>query len=270
MTTWPFKSTVVQNERFEHYTIHRPAAAAATDRVRTVTTGGYDPSTGHFTPDQIWTNEPDGEAIELFGKLDPDTVHRLVGDALKLCPVTVEVTFTVASATATRHSLASAAPWLSVPDHVFQVGYLAPADTRSDVDPFRRPRRGKATERGGVVYLEGFSANTTETVYVLCRRSAYTYCRASGGAYGDLTTGLSAETDEAPVEEDLVAAGVKMLAWDEFREELWPGDNQVAEVKVAQASNRFWALVRDNWQPPARTFVPLRAWGASARAVSPF
>lgn len=270
LTTWPFKSTIVQNERFEHHILHRPAAASATDRVRTVPNGGYDPITGSLTPDSTWTNAPDGEAVEVFGVSDPDTLHRLVNEALKLVPVSGEFTFTTASAQAVRHSLASAAPWLSDPDDVYQVGYLSPADSRTNVDPFDRVRRGKAYERGGVVYLEGFSHNTTDTVYVLAKRPAYTFCKASGGAFGDLTSGLTAETDEAAVEEEVVAAGVKMLYWDAFREELWPGEAQTAELKVAQAAARFWALVRDYWREPRRSFAPLSAWGHARYGARPY
>lgn len=270
LTTWPFKSTIVQNERFEHHIIHRPAAVAADDRVRTVPNGGYDPITGGLTPDNTWTNAPDGEAVELFGVADPDTLHRLINEALKLVPVSGEFTFTTASAQATRHSLASAAPWLTDPDDVYQVGYLSPADSRADVDPFDHVRRGKVYERGGVVYLEGFSHNTTDTVYVLAKRPAYTFCRASGGTFGDLTSGLTAETDEAAVEEEVVAAGVKMLYWDAAREELWPGDNQTAEVKVAQAAARFWALVHDSWREPERRYAPLVRWGRVTSGARPF
>jgi len=270
MATWPFRSTIVQNERFEHWILHRPGAVSATDRTRTVTTGGYDPVTGRITVDLLWGSAIVAtEVIELIGTLDPDNLHRLVNAALKLTPVTAEVTFTVASTTARRHSLATAAPWLSDPDDVVQVGYLAAGENRADVDPFARSRRGTASERGGVVYLEGMSFNTTDTVYVLCARPAYSFCRASGGAYGDLTSGLTAETDEAAVEEDWVAAGVKMLAWDEFRELFWPGEQRTADQKVAVAAARFWALTRDNWRPPERRLVPLVAWGVSASARVP-
>ena len=269
LTTWPFKSTVIQNERFEHWVIHRPDAASATDRVRTVPNGGYDPITGGLTPDNTWTNAPDGEAVEVFGAADPDTVHRLINDALKLIPVSVEFTFTPVTAQARRHSLAAVAPWLTDPDDVYQVGYLSASDARSDVDPFGRPVRGTVYERRGVVYLEGFSQPTDATVYVLARRSAYTYCTPAAGVFGD-QSGLSLETDQAAVEEDVVAAGVKMLYWDAAREELWPGDLQTAELKVAQAAARFWALVGDYWREPSRSFVPLARFGTVGYGARPF
>jgi hypothetical protein len=259
-TAWPFKSTISQNERFEHWYLHRPTATTA-DRSRAVASGGYIALAGTLAPDRLYDVAPAvGEPFELMNMLDPDTLHRLIGDVLALCPVTSEVTFTTSATTTVHHSLASAAPWLTDPDWVYQVGYLAPADVRSDVDPFSRPRRGRAIERGGVVYLEGPAFNPTDTVYVLASRPAASACRSSGGTYGD-QTGLALDTDEAPVEVDWVAAGVKMFAWDEFRELFWPGEARTAETKVAQAAARFWALARTYWHEPRRSFTPLRAWG---------
>ena len=61
-----------------------------------------------------------------------------------------------------------------------------------------------------------------------------------------------------------------MLYWDAAREELWPGDLQTAELKVAQAAARFWALVDDNWREPRRTFTPLYRWGPAFYGARPF
>lgn len=260
---WPFRSTLSQNERFEHWFVHRPAASLAADRARTVATGGYDAIAGTFTPDLVWGSAPAvGEPFELFGVVDPDTVHRLINEALHLVPVVVEVPFTPASATARRHSLADAAPWLTDAADVYRVGRLGPGAARAETDPFASPQRGSAYERGGKVYLEGPSYGPGETGYALCARPADTYCRQSAGVYGDLTDGLGRDTDEAAVEADTVAAGVKMLAWDELRDLFWPGEARTAEVKVAQAAARFWALVRAGFREPERRFTPLRAWGA--------
>ena len=267
-TAWPFKSTLAQDERFEHWFVYLPSAASA-DRTRVVTTGGYDPNTGKMTVDQLYSVAPTtGWTVEVSSLVDPETVNRLVNDALKLCRTAWETTFTVSSTRTVRHSLATST-WLTDADDVFQVGYLATGESRSEIDPFSRAKRGRATERNGVVYLEGPSFNTTDTAYVLAGRPAYTLCRAAGGTYGDLT-GLDVDTDEAPVETDWVAAGVKMLAWDELRELFWPGEARVAEQKVAQAAARFWALARDYWTEPARTFTPLTRWGVPNYSRTPY
>lgn len=269
-SAWPFRSTLQQNERFEHWFVHRPQAALVDDRVRTVATAGYSAPAGSFQPDLVWTVPPAaGEPFELLGVLAPDDLHRLVNDVLHLVPVLVEVSVTPSSTTARRHSLADAAPWLTDAGDVYRVGRLASTDVRSQVDPFAAGVRGRATEVGGRVFLEDVAFGAGETGVVLCARPADTYCRASAGVYGDLVNGLTADTDEAAVEADTVAAGVKMLAWDEFRELFWPGEIQTAEVKVAQAAARFWALVRRGFREPPRTFTPTRAWGVAGAYRTP-
>jgi hypothetical protein len=262
----PFKTTISADERFENYCLYRPSAVLAADKTRTVKT--YDAAAGQFTADNPWTNNPYalgvGEAFELLGVLDADTLHRLVNETLKLTDVLVDVTFTTASSQATQHAMSQA--WLTDPDDVLQVGYLASGETFPNVNPYRRVVRGEAIKTNGTVYLTGFSLPTDVTVYAKVKRPAYTYCKANTGSYGDLTAGLTSETDEAVPEEDWVAAGVKMLAWDEFRSQFWPGNLALAEREVARAADRFWSLANEYCDAPIKTFQPLRPWGPRGRA----
>lgn len=263
-TATPFKTSIASDERFENYHLYRPAAAAD-DKWRTVKT--YDAANGQFTVDRLYAAAAYaggvGEAFELLGVLDPDEVHRLVNETLKLTDVLVDVTFAPATNATVQHSLAVAAPWLDDPDRVYRVGYLTTGESFTTTDPYRRVVRGEPVLDGGVVYLTGFSLPTTATVYAKVARPAYAYCKASAGAYGDLTSGLTAETDEAVPQGDWVAAGVRMLAWDELRDMFFPGNVALAEREVARAADRFWALDRDYCRRPARTFRPVVDFGPS-------
>jgi hypothetical protein len=177
----------------------------------------------------------------------------------------VDVTFTVADDQDTRHSLAVAAPWLDDETRVLQVGWLTADEDVDEVDPYEnRIVRGEAIKKNGVVYLTGFRHNTSDTMYVKIARPAYTYCRAtSGGAFGDLTAGLTTEASEAVPQAEWVARGVKMLAYEGATETFWPGNSKLAEAEVAKAASGFWSMARQLAPRPAKTFVRLRKWGQS-------
>lgn len=263
-TGWPFMSTLSQDDLFTDLFVFRPAAAAAADKARVV--ASYTPSSGTLTPDGTWTNAPTGEVFELHGAAPPvgdgtTDLHALLNEALKEIPLAVEFTFTTASNQAQRHSLASAASWLTEDTWVYQVGYLTASESRANVDPFRGRRlRARAHKEGGTVYLEGFSVSTADTVYVLALKPAYSHCKASGGTFGD-QSGLSAETDEAVPETEWVVAAARAKVWERLGTVLSPGDAGRARDEYGKAIADFRGLTAKYWQAPERTLRPVVAWG---------
>lgn len=267
-TAWPFKSSLAQDDLFSDQFIFRPAGTAA-DRTRVVANNGYIPATGLLTPDQTWGVAPAaGEDFELHGAIPPvadgvNDLHAIINDALKDILLVVEFTFTVGSTLTTRHALTTAAPWLTEPSWVLAVGNLATGETRNEVDPFRRGRRGEARKNGDVVYIEGFGVNITDTVYVMALKRAYDHCKATAGSFGG-QSGLTIETDEAVPELDWVAAATEMHAWDRLSDVLASGNAERAERKRAEAAAVFTRKQRNYLQAhmPAEAFRrPARAWG---------
>lgn len=266
-----FKSTVNSSSLFEDKWLYRPAAAAAGDVDRRI--DAYDPDNGYLDPDDTWTNAPASENFEIYPGFSGTTINELVNEVLRrLCFLNVEVTTSVASTQTRRHSLASAASWLTNPGWVRQVGYLGTGESRNQVNPFKdsRQRRGEAHNEsdGSVVYLEGDSLtfNTTDTVYIKATKPAYYHCRASGGAYGD-RTGLAAETHEAPPDEEWVAWGVVLRAWDRDYHTM----AAIADARAKQgvlldrqyATKRFNDLRPENYLPAKKKFVSVRFVGPS-------
>ena len=264
----PFLSTIEQDDKWVDWWAFTPAAVADADKLaRRVKE--YDPATAGLTVDNPFSTEPDGLAVEFHGLVEPYAdMRRLINDVLKLCLVNVTFTFTVADADDYRHSMA-AVSWLTRPEWVYQVGYLTSSDDIDEDDPFAegRQKHGSVIAENGIVYLRGFRHNTSDTMYVRAARPAYTYCRAtSGGAFGDLTTGLTAtETNEAEPDPEWVAAGVKMLAWDEQGQQFSPGDDKRAERMVAGASEAFRELSKTHFIPPTRMlYIPSKGWGPAS------
>ena len=274
IATSPFISTIEQDDRYTDWWVMVPAAVAAADRVaRRVKEG--DASTGQFTIDNPVTTTPNGLAVEFHGLVEPYTeMRRLINDTLKLCLVMTTSTFTVADADDYRHSLAAITS-LTKPEWIYQVGYLTSSDDIDEDDPFilSRLQRGRAYERNGIIYLHGFRHNTSDTMYVLWSRPAYTYIRASSaGAFGDTTAGLtSTEANEAKPDAEWVAAGVKMLAWDELGQQFAPGDNTRVQAMRKEAADQFRALSRSHFKPPRRYIevpdTPSRDWGPASMAA---
>ncbi len=269
MTGWPFKSTISQDDLFAGQTIFRPSAAAAADKTRIVDPeGGYTPATGKFTPDQVWTNSPGTETIEVHGHPVPvvsdgiNDLHALINEALKKMLVVVEFTFTVSSNTAQRHSMASSASWLDNPGNVLQVGMLATGESRSDTDPFNRVMRGRATKTDGIVYLNDFGATTSDTMYVLALKPAYDHCKATAGSYGG-QAGLSLETDEAIPQKEWVVAQTMVEVWDRLGTILAPGNQDRVQLQQAEAASEadYWKSVYLEQNQPDRTFEAVRQWG---------
>jgi len=189
---------------------------------------------------------------------------RLTTDALKRIGEMVEFTVTP-TANATRHSLASAASWLTDPQWVYQVGFLTSSEARGEVDPYEGRRvRGSTEKLLNVVYLvhptRTFASN--ETVYVKAFRPYYTLCRASGGTYGD-QSGLSADTDEAIPNVEWVGAAMLIQWARRAKGTLGGGGSKALAERQAEWANLFNEETRKHGLIlPERTFV--RAPRASA------
>jgi len=262
-TTWPLKSSTTRSAAYKDWFLFRPNAAAVADKVRWAKL--YTPSTGKIDVDNTYgTAIANGEVYELHGLIEPYTDFRqLINDVLNLpqTMVLTELTFTVSSNLNRRHSLATAAPWLTDPDWVYQVGILPSGQTRTQYDPFSAPYRGTVRKDGATVYLEGFSANTTDTVYVLVARPAYTYCKPTAGAFGDQSGLTATETDEAVPDDVWVGWGVAMLYWDQRLKHSALADRPHAQAEFVRALSNWRAATDANFVPPMRTFRPLRYWG---------
>ena len=209
-------SSISQNDLHTDKWLYIPAGTAA-DQVRVVTT--YAPSTGTITVDAVVSSSSiyNSKTYELHGFLDPTTGTRgsgigwtdMINEALKRIMIEDEFTITP-TASATRHNLTGTAAWLVDPEQVRDVGVLVTGETRANVDPYRnRHVRGKPERFSSITYYDhgprSFASN--ETMYVKALRPAYSLCTATGGAFGSQTTGLSAETDEAIPDANLVAWG---------------------------------------------------------------
>lgn len=257
VTTYQVRSNIDQSDLFKDYYIYRPDAVLASDRVRTV--DSYEPSSGTLVPSLTWSNAPTGEAVEL-SVMNPDDVHLWINRALKRMLVQVEFTVTP-TANAVRHNLTATASWLTDPDWVYQVGYLVSGEVRDEVDPYMDARivRGEVRKISGAVYLEhtGRSFTSTETLYVLALRPASTYCKAAGGTYGDLTSGLTAETDEAIPEPEWVKYGAIVEYWEDATQQFSPGDQDRVDREQAKAAALFSRATREYFQEPERKTRPL-------------
>lgn len=273
-TGWPFKSSLTVDDLYSDHFIFRPNAVAAADKMRLVSNGGYDPSTGQITPDQAWTNAPyasgAGETFELHGMVPPisdgsgtNDLHFLINEALHNCFLIVEFTFSPSSATARQHSLATDAPWLEEPAWVRRVGILAATDARADTDPYRSPVRCEKVKRSATVYLEGFSANTTDVVYVEAMAPAYAFCAAAGTPTTYTQSGLSADGDVCLVHLQWVGAATLVQAWTRLGTILAAGDAARAERELTRAVVEFNARTDQYFTPhvPEETATPLRHWG---------
>lgn len=263
---WPFKSSLSTDDLWTDQFLFRPAAALAEDRTRVVATASV--ATGQYSPDLVWTNAPDDEVFELHGLVPPvldgvNDLHALINEALKTIDLIVEVTG-APTADAQRHSLGVVADWANRPVQVYEVGYLGATEDRDEVDPFRRPVRGSVEIDGETVYLNhpGRTFRTDDTIWVRMTRPAYTYCRASGGAYGQ-QDGLSLETDECPAATEWVVAATLVQAWLRLSNVLAPGDSERAGTELAKAAAQASRFQRNYLEAnrPKRSFRPITRWG---------
>lgn len=255
---YPIKSTISQDDYWQDAFLFRPEAAAAGDAERIVKT--YSPSTGELTPDLSWTNAPDAEAYELSGMVPittPDVgFHALLNHALKRCLLEDEVTLTPV-ANQTRHSLASAASWLTNPAWVYQVGYLVTGESRNETDPYRRTVRGHPVKVGNTVYLEHpghtFSP-TADTLYVKVAKPAYYACADDSTPTTFTQTGLDEEADICIPALEWIGWATVVEVWERLGQQLEAGANRRLLTDRTTAAAMFTKLTAENWKEPERTF----------------
>lgn len=256
--THPFKSSI-SSGTFKDRWLYRPDAAAAADKLRVVS--AYTASTGTLTPELDWSAQPDGEAFEVHGILPPEgnselSLHDLIHEALKHCFLVVEFTLTP-TVLQTRHSLASAASWLSDPSWVRQVGFLTSSESRDKVNPFERVVRGRAVKDTNTVYLEHRSTtfNSSDVVYVKAIKPAYYACAAAASPTTFTQSGLNAEADVAIPNEEWVASAVLVLAWRRLGKTLEAGARENHIKNRAEAAAWFSTQSRTHFSLPPLTFV---------------
>ena len=300
-SNYPIKSGIPQNDLLTERPLYRPDALQIHDKHRYVLS--YDPPTGTITPDLEWIMSPIapaggssymyleaftyeglelmlyedledlgvsglGERFEVLGPFDVPTLHQLINDGLKQCWMTVDVACT-AQPGVTRHDLGQIAPWLQDANHVRQAGMLPIGHSPYEDDPFDNPVFG-AIERDGGTFI--FNTNTRtfndgDTIYLRCYKRAYDHCRAAGGTYGD-QSGLSAETDEAPIERDWLASSALAVGWRRFGHLLEPQANQRLIRDQATANAWFADRSRQHFTAvaPTLTFKPRRRFGPAVRS----
>lgn len=207
-------------------------AAAAGDKLRTVSS--YAPATsttvGTLTTDgRVYSSAgvPNSKVTELHGLLPPfsDDLTQFswsdaINEALKRIYLVVEFTITP-TANAIRHTLASQT-WVTSDDQILDVGYLLTGEVRAATDPYRyRPIYGEIEQDGGTLYLlhDPLTFASNQTIYLRGAKRAYDHCKPTAGAYGD-QSGLSLETDEAPVPLEVICWGACVEAARNLRNEL--------------------------------------------------
>jgi hypothetical protein len=257
-TDSPFKSTLSQDKLYEGKFLFIPTATASGDRSRVV--ASYTASTGIFVPDNPWSVAPTGLVFEIHGHpIEPQVeLLAIINDALTRCMVPVEFSFSPSNTSNVRHSLASAASWLTDPRWIYQVGVLGPNDTRAYTDPYSRIVYGVAEKDGATVYLNLYPRKfaTTDVIYVRAAKPAYFHCSASGGSYGS-QSGLSAETDIASVDEYWLAQAAKLVVLDRYDTMGAAADQAAFNRERQMTALRFTDLTRQNFEPWPRTFRPL-------------
>ncbi|MDE2096679.1 MAG: hypothetical protein KGL39_05475 [Patescibacteria group bacterium] len=263
--TWPMMSTLAQDDLYVDYFVYRPNATVATDKVRTVKT--YNPSQGQLTADAFWSyNWTPGEAYELHGMFDPNTLLQLMNDALKRCFITVE--FTVPPvADGTRENITALQPWLTNKRWIRWVGYLNNSESREKVDPYWRKIRGETFLDGGNVYIWHptirLDPNST-TMYVFAIKPAYYH--VNSGAQ----SGLSLESDTAEPLVDRVAAGTLVEAWRRYGHLIEPIANQRLIRDRTEAEQWFSQLNARDFELPSLEFRPITTFGPRQQSWGPF
>jgi hypothetical protein len=300
-SNYPIKSGIAQNDLYLERPLYRPDAVQPLDRNRYVLS--YDPSTGTLTPDLVWTMPPIappggssyayletftyaglesllyedmedlgaagvGERFEILGPFDAPTLHQLINDGLKQCWMVVEVAC-LPTPGATRHSMAVIAPWIQDVNHVRQAGMLPVGVDRNQDDPFDNPVFGTIERDGGDFYFNSQtrSFNDGDVLYFRCYKRAYDHCRVAGGVYGE-QSGLSLETDEAPIERDWLASSALTVGWRRFGHLLEPQTNQRLIRDQASAAAWFADRSRQHFTAvaPTLTFRPMRRFGPLVRS----
>ena len=296
---YPIQSGIPQQDMYIDRPLYRPTAIHPTDRHRYIKS--YDPTTGTIEPDLAWALPPVptpggtlyqdleaytyadlehfiyddiegtgltgiGERFEILGPFDVPTTHQLINDGLKQCWMVVEV-ICIPTENTTRHDLSVACPWLQDPTDVLQVGVLNQTDDRNLSDPYTNLVYGQVDRDGGTFYFNTGNRTflPTEYLYLRCLKRAYDHCRATTGTFGE-QSGLTLETDEAPVERDWLASSALVIAWRRYAHLLEPLANQRLIRDQAAAAMWFSDRCRQHFTAPLpqRTFKPARRFGPPA------
>lgn len=261
-----FKSSISQDSLYQYKWLLRPAASDSTDKVRVISS--YVASSGYLYPDKAYTNSPNGEAFEVHGSpIEPLTeMLTILNAGLKRCFVPVEFSFSPSSSSATRHSMASAASWLTDPRWIYQVGYLGSGVTRNNANPYTVPIRGEANKDGSVLYLDFYprTFSTSTTIYVRAIKPAYYHCAPTGGSYG-AQSGLALESDIAPVDEAWLALAAKLEALDRYDNIIAGADQKQLDRVRQETAVRFSSVTQFNlpaWPKTFKQMARFRAFGA--------
>lgn len=266
-TNYPVASSISQATLFQDWYIFRPSASAASDKVRVVLS--YTPAStgGTLTPDSPWTNAPaSGEAYELHGLFDPVTEWlTFINDGLKRCFLSYFEFSLSPIAQQTRHSLASAAPWLTDPKWVRAVGWLSQGQTnRLIYKP--TPVRGEAYIDGAsnTVWIDHYpqTFNATDMLYVYAVCPAYNACYAQNGTPGS-QNGLALETDGVNVELEWAGYAALTEAYRRLTQAVEPDASARWIKKQAEAAAMYSHYTDLNFVPPELAFRRLAHWGPS-------
>lgn len=266
----PVKSGNIQDEWLAGKWILRPDAGSSIDRVRVVAENGYTPASGMIQPDTDWSTPPQpGEVYELHGALEPwDEMLDIINTALQRLTIVSEIAV-AASPLYKRHGLNDAAPWLRVPWHVRQIGWLETGQSRNANNPFIRTFWGWPVADDGSISVEHpyTTFSDGDTLYIKCLKPAYYACRPTGGTFGE-QSGLVLDTDECPVDTAWLAAAAAVEYWERYAGTLSEGDPDAksAEARQMKAAAEFDTLTATYMQVPPITWrQPILASGLSGR-----
>lgn len=266
-TTRPFKSTISQDDMLKDQVVYIPTASIHTDRERVV--ASYTATTGLITPDLVWSTQQDSNPFEVHGVLSVEDaqngMHALINHALKRCLIEEEITLTPV-ADQQRHSLATAAPWLSNPAWVYQVGYLTTDEDRDEVAPYRRVVHGQAVRIGGTVYLEhpGRTFNaSTDTLYLKVLKPAYYACAAAATPATYTLKGLMSDQDICPVPLEWIgwATVVEILSRPGVAGIVRTAGDERVRNNLSAAAVMFSKYTRLNFAEPSRTLREIHSFG---------
>lgn len=245
---WPIKTNLPTDQYLDQYLLR--CRATPQDRLRIV--AEYYPAEGRLVPDLPWTSAPAvAEPYEIHGLLPPDAVEQAINETLKRLPIVVEFSMHSASAQGVRHSVESAAPWLTNEHWVRQVGVLGSGQTdRTRFTP--RPIRGQPVKIGGKVYLEMGGLNPSDTIYVVAVKPAYYECYDDGAA----RAGLVSDDDTAVPSVRWVSLGAVAEIWRLYGHMLEQNTSQRLIKDLGMAAAMFTTETAKNFAMPEQTFWP--------------
>ncbi len=260
----PFKSSVLSDDTYKDQIIYLPARSVP-DNERIVSE--YTAATGTFVPDTDWAVAPSAGTFELSSGLlsitAPDSgLHALINDALRRLFIIEEFTLSPV-ALQTRHSLTSAAAWLTNADWVRQVGVLAAGEDRNKVNPYRRSVRGRPIKIGPTVYLDhpSYTFNAADTLYVKALAPAYDRCADTGSPTVFTASGMGDESDVCQPSVERVGWATVVEAHLRLGNVLSDNADKRVQRNLAVAAQMVTKFNRDELQDEPHRFREVHAWG---------